>query len=258
MLWNRASPWISVRALPADYDNFREGQLYESDKIEQAVDALTFAAGSAGFAFVDIRPRYTANRETHTIDVTFEVREGQRVYLDRIDIVGNTRTIDQVIRRELRLAEGDAYNRVLVDRSVTEVKRLNFFKTVEIEQVPTGQTDRTGLRVRVEEQPTGELSFGAGYSSLSYLQRFVFDAIKIDRSFVQQTAKGARPPMLRSMVSLARDNGMDVIADGAESESDVIELFQIGCAYGQGAIFGQNISPVEARKLMGASTDVAA
>ena len=147
----------------------KEGQTYQADKIEQAVDALTFAAGSNGFAFVDIRPRYTANRETHTVDVTFEVREGQRVYVNRIDVVGNTRTVDPVIRRELRIAEGDAYNRVLVDRSVTEVKRLNFFKTVEIEQVPTGEADRTNLRVRVEEQPTGELSFGAGYSSYDKL-----------------------------------------------------------------------------------------
>lgn len=147
----------------------KEGQVYQADRIEAAVDALTFAAGSAGFAFVDIRPRYTANRDTHTVDVTFEIREGQRVYVDRIDIVGNTRTIDPVIRRELRIAEGDAYNRVLVDRSVTEVKRLNFFKTVEITQVPTGQQDRTSLRVQVEEQPTGELSFGAGYSSVDKL-----------------------------------------------------------------------------------------
>ncbi|HTK34997.1 MAG TPA: outer membrane protein assembly factor BamA [Caulobacteraceae bacterium] len=147
----------------------KEGQVYQADKIEQAVDALTFAAGSSGFAFVDIRPRYTPNRANHTIDVTFEVREGQRVYVDRIDIVGNTRTIDPVIRRELRIAEGDAYNRVLVDRSVTEIKRLNFFKTVEIEQVPTGSNDRTNLRVKVEEQPTGELSFGAGYSSVDKL-----------------------------------------------------------------------------------------
>ena len=147
----------------------KEGQVYQADKIEQAVDALTFAAGSSGFAFVDIRPRYTPNRTTHTIDVNFEVREGQRVYIDRIDIVGNTRTVDPVIRRELRVAEGDAYNRVLVDRSVTEIKRLGFFKTVEIEQVPTGSNDRTNLRVKVEEQPTGELSFGAGYSSVDKL-----------------------------------------------------------------------------------------
>jgi EAL domain-containing protein (putative c-di-GMP-specific phosphodiesterase class I) len=116
------------------------------------------------------------------------------------------------------------------------------------------------LLVRLRELGAGLVlgEFGSGYSSLSYLQRFAFDTIKIDRSFVQQTAKGSRPRMLRSMVAMALDNDMHVIAEGAESESDVIELYQIGCAYGQGPIFGQNITPVEARKLMGASTDVAA
>lgn len=147
----------------------KEGQVFQADKIEQAVDTLTFAAGAAGFAFVDIRPRYTPNRETNTVDVTFEVREGPRVYVERIDVIGNTRTLDPVIRRELLVSEGDAYNRVLVDRSVTELKRLNFFKTVEIDQVPGDAPDRNTLRVRVEEQPTGELSFGAGYSSIDKL-----------------------------------------------------------------------------------------
>ena len=147
----------------------QEGQVYQADRIEAAVDTLTFAAGAAGFAFVDIRPRYTPNRETTTVDVTFEVREGPRVYVERIDVIGNTRTLDQVIRRELMVAEGDAYNRVLSDRSVTELKRLNFFKTVEIEQIHGSAPDRNALRVRVEEQPTGELSFGAGYSSVDRL-----------------------------------------------------------------------------------------
>ena len=147
----------------------KEGQLYQSDRIETAVDALTFAAGAAGFAFVDIRPRYVPNRETHTIDVTFDVREGPRVYIERIDIVGNTRTLDPVVRREIRLAEGDAYNRVLVDRSKTEIRRLGFFKTVDINQQPGSAADRTVLQVQVQEQPTGELSFGAGYSSVDKL-----------------------------------------------------------------------------------------
>ena len=147
----------------------RPGEIYQSDRIETAVDALTFAAGAAGFAFVDIRPRYVPNREKNTVDVTFEVREGPRVYIERIDIVGNTRTLDPVIRREIRLAEGDAYNRVLVDRSKTEVKRLGFFKTVEVENIPGSAADRTILRAKVEEQPTGELSFGAGYSSFDKL-----------------------------------------------------------------------------------------
>lgn len=147
----------------------REGQTYQSDRIEQAVDALTFAAGAAGFAFVDIRPRYSANRDSHTVDVTFEVKEGARVYVERIDIVGNTVTLDSVIRRELRISEGDAYNQVLVDRSKTEVKRLDFFKTVDVDKLPGSAPDRAVLRVKVQEQPTGQLSFGAGYSSVDQL-----------------------------------------------------------------------------------------
>jgi len=158
----------------------KEGQIYQSDKIENAVDALTFAAGAAGFAFVDIRPRYTANKQARTVDVTFEVKEGPRVYVERIDIVGNTVTLDPVIRREMRLAEGDAYNRVLVDRSKTEIKRLDFFKTVDIEQLPGSAPDKTILRVKVQEQPTGELSFGAGYSSVD---RLLLDAGISQRNF---------------------------------------------------------------------------
>ena len=147
----------------------KEGQSYQADKIEQAVDTLTFAAGAAGFAFVDIRPHYAANRANHTVDVTFDVREGPRVYVERIDIVGNTVTADPVIRREMRVAEGDAYNRVLVDRSKTEIKRLDFFKTVNITNQPGSAPDKTVLQVAVQEQPTGEVSLGAGYSSLDKL-----------------------------------------------------------------------------------------
>ena len=144
----------------------KEGQVYEDEQIEKATDALTFAAGSEGFAFVDVRPRYTANREKRTIDVVFDVREGPRVYIERIDVIGNTRTLDPVVRRELLVTEGDAYNRVLVDRSKNQVKGLGFFKDVTIEQLPGSAPDKTILRVKVEEQPTGELSFSVGYSSV--------------------------------------------------------------------------------------------
>jgi outer membrane protein insertion porin family len=147
----------------------RQGQLYQDEKIEQATDALTFAAGAAGFAFVQVEPRYIANRATHTVDVTFDVKEGPRVYVERIDVVGNTQTLDYVIRRELLLSEGDAYNRVLVDRSKNDVKALGFFKDVDITQTPGSAPDRTVLQVKVQEQPTGELSFSAGYSSVDKL-----------------------------------------------------------------------------------------
>ena len=144
----------------------REGDLYESDKIESAVDALTFAAGSAGYAFVEIEPEYQANPETDTVDVTFRIREGQRVYIDRINIVGNTRTLDNVIRRELMLSEGDAFNRALLERSRNNLRALGFFKDVTVEETRGSAPDRSIVNVAVQEQPTGELSVGAGFSSV--------------------------------------------------------------------------------------------
>jgi outer membrane protein insertion porin family len=171
----------------------RKGELYESDKIEDAVDTLTFAAGSAGYAFVDIRPRYSANREKRTVDVTFQVREGPHVYVERVDITGNTRTIDPVIRREILLSEGDAYNKVLVDRSRNNVRALGFFKDVTVEEQPGSAPDRTVVAVKVEEQPTGELSFGAGFSSVD---QFLLDVGITERNF------RGRGQDLRARVSL--------------------------------------------------------
>ena len=147
----------------------REGQLYEDDRIEKATDSLTYAAGANGFAFVDIRPRYVAHPETRTVDVTFDIKEGPRVYIERIDVVGNTQTLDRVIRREMRVSEGDAYNRVLVDRSKNQIRGLGFFKDVDIEQLPGSAPDKTVLRVKVTEQPTGQLTFSLGYSSVEKL-----------------------------------------------------------------------------------------
>ena len=144
----------------------KSGQLYESDKIESSVDALTFAAGSAGYAFVDIRPSYKANPETDTVDVTFNVSEGQRVYIDRINIVGNTRTLDSVIRRELMVTEGDAFNRALLERSRNNLRALGFFKDVTVDETRGSAPDRSVVNVTLTEQPTGELSVGAGFSSV--------------------------------------------------------------------------------------------
>lgn len=172
---DRLNTELLSRLLP-----IRAGDLYESDKIEQAVDALTFAAGSAGYAFVEINPTYRANPDTDTVDVTFNVSEGQRVYVERINIVGNTRTIDPVIRRELLLTEGDAFNRSLMEGSRNNLRRLGFFKDVTIEEARGSSPDRSVVNVTVTEQPTGELSVGAGFSSVD---SFVIDLGITERNF---------------------------------------------------------------------------
>ncbi|WP_430804936.1 outer membrane protein assembly factor BamA [Brevundimonas naejangsanensis] len=158
----------------------RKGDLYESDRIQAAVDTLTFAAGSAGYAFVEINPTYRADPETDTVNVTFNVREGQRVYIDRINVVGNTRTLDSVIRRELMVGEGDAFNRSLVERSRNNLRALGFFKDVKIEETRGSAPDRSVVNVTVEEQPTGELSVGAGFSSVD---SFVLNLGITERNF---------------------------------------------------------------------------
>lgn len=155
------------------------GARFQGDLIEDAVDALTFAAGSAGYANVDISPRIERDRENRVVNLTFEVNEGPRVFIERIDVIGNTRTVDDVIRRELRIAEGDAFNRVLLDRSRSRVRALGFFKEVEIEERPTGQPDRTNVEVKVEEDATGELSFAVAFSSTD---AFLFDVSVTERN----------------------------------------------------------------------------
>jgi outer membrane protein insertion porin family len=156
--------------------SIKPGQLYESDRVEKAVDDLTFAAGASGFAFVDIRDDQEADPVTKTVNLTFNVHEGARVYVDKIDIVGNTQTLDRVIRREMLVTEGDAYNKALLDRSKTYIKGLGFFKEgdtgVKVEEKPSANPGKANILVTVIEQPTGELSFGAGFSSI---EKFILD-----------------------------------------------------------------------------------
>jgi outer membrane protein insertion porin family len=143
----------------------RSGVQFNSELLERAEEAITYATGIAGYAFVDVRPRLTRNPDTRTVDVTFEVNEGPRVYVERINIRGNTQTLDRVVRREMRLAEGDAFNRVLVERSERRIKGLGYFSEVAIEEQPGSAPDRTVLDVAVTEQSTGSFQVGAGVSS---------------------------------------------------------------------------------------------
>jgi len=143
----------------------RSGRRYNSEKVEKTVEALTVKVSQQGYAFGQVRPRFERDQATHTMNIVYVIDEGPRVYIERINIVGNFRTEDGVIRRQFRLAEGDAYNRLLVEAARKRLRSLGFFKSVEIETEPGSAPDRVILVVTVVEQPTGELSFGAGYST---------------------------------------------------------------------------------------------
>ena len=146
------------------------GDWFNGKAIEDTIDTITDAAGTAGYAFVDVNPRVARDPDKKTIDLTFQVQEGPRVFVERVDVKGNVRTLDRVIRRELLLVEGDAFNTARVRRSRERLENLGFFKeqTVKLENAPSDvYPDRTVLTATVEEQPTGELSFGVGYSSAS-------------------------------------------------------------------------------------------
>lgn len=145
------------------------GDIYDATEVENTVQAITDALGERGFAFVDVRPRVDRDRDELTINVTYEVREGPRVFVERIDIGGNVRTLDEVIRREFTLAEGDAFNTAKLRRTRQRLQDLGFFARVDVNNNPGSAPDRTVISVDVQEQSTGELSIGAGFSSTAGL-----------------------------------------------------------------------------------------
>ena len=119
-----------------------KGDTFNADLIEATVQALTDEVGRLGYAFVDIQPQINKNPETLTADVTYQINEGQKVYVERIDITGNVRTLDEVIRREFRLAEGDAFNTALLRRSQQRLRNLGFFETVDIRRCRAARRTR--------------------------------------------------------------------------------------------------------------------
>jgi outer membrane protein insertion porin family len=143
----------------------RAGQIYNGEAVEKTVEDMTIELARRGYPFGQVRPRGDRNPETRTIGVLYVVDEGTRAYIERINIRGNYRTRDYVIRREFDINEGDPYNRALVDRAERRLKNLNFFKTVKITNEPGSAPDRVVLNVDVEEQPTGDFSVEGGYST---------------------------------------------------------------------------------------------
>jgi outer membrane protein insertion porin family len=149
--------WPKVRTFPGD--------VYNAEAVEKSVEDMTIEAARQGFAFATVRPRATRDNQARTVRLVFMVDEGQRVYIERINVRGNTRTRDYVIRREFDIAEGDAYNRALVARAERRLKNLNYFKSVRITPEPGSAPDRVILNVDVEEQSTGEFQVSGGYST---------------------------------------------------------------------------------------------
>lgn len=162
--------------------SMKQGEWYDAQKVENSVNGLTEAAGLLGYAFADVRPRFDRDREKRLMNVSFVLGEVPRVYVERIDINGNTITDDKVVRREMRLAEGDAFNGFLVKRSRDRIQSLGFFQEkFEIEQKPGSGPDRVVLQANLEEKPTGELQLSAGFSSL---EQFLINASIKQRNFL--------------------------------------------------------------------------
>lgn len=143
----------------------KPGDVYNGSHIDKTVEKLTLSVAEQGYAFARVKPRAQPDFMSRTINLVYTLEEGPRIYIERINISGNTRTKDHVIRREFRLAEGDAYNPLLVDRAKKRLESLGFFKSVKVDRAPGSSSDRVNLDVTLEEQSTGELSFGAGYST---------------------------------------------------------------------------------------------
>lgn len=141
------------------------GDWYDGDAVERSVQAMTDAVQNHGRPFVVVTPRVQRDRKNHTIALTFDVAEGPRIYIERIDINGNVRTEDKVVRREFRVAEGDAFNAALLRRSRQRVQDLQFFDSVQVTNKPGSAPDKTIVDAKVAEKSTGEVTVGGGYST---------------------------------------------------------------------------------------------
>ncbi|MXP24630.1 outer membrane protein assembly factor BamA [Altererythrobacter indicus] len=166
---------VKVDSQLRDFDSNRltsslpmhKGDWYNAKLVEDTVERLTESAGAYGYAFADVRPQFSRDRKDLTMGVTFTIAEAPRVYVQRIDVNGNTLTQDKVVRREFRVAEGDAFNSLAVKRSTARINSLGYFQqNFEVTQVEGDDPGSIVLQANVQEQPTGELTLSAGFSSL--------------------------------------------------------------------------------------------
>lgn len=144
----------------------KSGKKFNATQIEDSIDKMVELLGDQGFAFVDISPELKRDTERGIIDLVYRINEGPRVYVERININGNVRTLDEVVRREFRLTEGDAYNTSQLRRSEQRINNLGYFETVKVTEERGSAEDKVVLNTEVQERSTGELSFGVGYSTV--------------------------------------------------------------------------------------------
>ncbi|MGB7259523.1 MAG: outer membrane protein assembly factor BamA, partial [Pseudolabrys sp.] len=179
----------------------KPGDVYNADLLEKSVEGMTIEVAKRGYAFATVHPRGDRNFETKKINLVFVVDEGARAYIERINIRGNVRTRDYVVRREFDIGEGDAYNQALINRAERRLKNLNFFKKVKITTEPGSAPDRVVVNVDLEETATGEFSVGGGYSTtdgflaeVSVAERNLFGRGQLARAAVQygQYARGVQ------------------------------------------------------------------
>lgn len=180
---------VKVESQIRDFDSekltqtlrMKKGDWYDAKMVEDTVESLSETAGLFGYAFADVNPNFERDKETLTMGITFDVAESQRVFVERIDINGNTLTQDKVVRREFRLNEGDAFNSIQVKRTADRIKSLGYFQEeLEVEQEQGSAPDRIVLTTNVEEKATGELSLSAGFSSI---ENFIFQGAIKQRNF---------------------------------------------------------------------------
>ncbi len=145
--------------------NIKSGKWYNADQVQESIDAVTNKLGDLQYAFVDVRPDIKRNSDAQTVDIAFNIDETPRVFVERIDVNGNARTLDKVVRREFELVEGDPYSKTKLAKSERNIRNLDYFETVDVKSKPGSAPDKTVLEVDVAEKSTGEISVGAGFST---------------------------------------------------------------------------------------------
>lgn len=161
---------------------FKAGAFYNADLIEETIQNITDELGRLGYAFVEVLPEFEKDPKTHVVSIIFRVKEGARVFINRIDIKGNSRTLDKVVRREFRLNEGDPFNTDKIRRSRQRIENLGYFDKVDLKTVPVANApDKTDIAVTVSEKSTGAFNVGVGWSTYDGL---LFEVGVQERNFL--------------------------------------------------------------------------